>query len=377
MTKIHNNSHGTKEDSVPYSSNAIRLSGSEWIVVTILCLALFFLAPVVWGYIEKFDPEPDYRLPYTSGSDYWLYHRYCRRTCFEYDKILVGDSVIWGHYVSKDDTLSYDLNKITGRNQFANLGVDGIHPAALLGLLRYYGRNISEKKVIVHLNPLWMSSQKHDLQTDKEFRFNHPKLVPQFTPKIPCYKDSFSKRLFIAIKRYITFFSWTSHLKMAYFENTDLPTWTMTHPYKNPMAIILSGLPDSEDTQLQENVSWTEKGIAQQDFEWVELETSLQWHFFRQTVKLLRTRANTVFVLVGPFNEHMLKTDSFNVYQDMKNKIETWLQQNNVAYYIPPPLPCEFYRDASHPIAGGYALLAKQLSENPSFKSSILDGSTK
>ena len=372
MTDIHKHSNVNKEYKIPYGSNTIRLSGTEWILVAILCSVLFFLAPVFWGYAEKFEPDPDYRLPYELGSDYWLYNRYCRRACSGYETLVVGDSVIWGHYVSKDNTLSNLLNKNTGRNQFVNLGVDGIHPVALGGLLRYFGRDISGKKVIVHLNPLWMSSKKHDLQTDKEFRFNHPKLVPQFTPKIPCYKDSFSKRFSIAIKRYIPFSNWTSHLKMVYFENMDLPTWTMEYPYRNPLTTILSGLPTSDNVDLQENISWTEKGISKQDFEWVELETSLQWSLFRQTVKLLSARANTVFVLVGPFNEHMLKTESYNVYQEMKRDIETWLRQNNVAYFIPPPLPSEFYRDASHPIAEGYAMLAKQLSENQSFRSSMI-----
>jgi hypothetical protein len=279
--------------------------------------------------------------------------------------------------VSKENTLSHHLNKNTGQNHFANLGVDGFHPAALLGLLRYYGRDLSDKNVIIQLNPLWMSSNKHDLQIEKEFRFNHPKLVPQFSPQIPCYKESFSKRLFIATERHISFLNWTSHLKMVYFENMDLPTWTMEYPYKCPLRAVLSGLPASGDENLQENVSWMEKGISKQDFDWVELDTSLQWRFFRQTVELLRSRGNTVFVLVGPFNEHMLKTKSYDVYQEMKSKIETWLRQNNVAYYIPSPLPSELYRDASHPIAEGYALLAKQLVENPSFKSSILHAKTK
>ena len=371
MTDIHNNSNAAKEYVVPYSSNAIRLSGSEWIFVAILCPALFYLAPLLWGYVEEFEPGPDYRLPYELSSDYWLYNRNCRRACSEYESLVVGDSVIWGHYVSKDNTLSQHLNKNAGQNQFANLGVDGFHPAALLGLLRYYGRDISDKNVIVQLNPLWMSSKKHDLQTEKEFRFNHPRLVPQFTPKIPCYKDPFSKRFSIAVARYIPFLSWTSHLKTVYFENMDLPTWTMEYPHKCPFKAVLSGLPVSEDENLQENASWMEKGISKQDFEWVELGTSFQWRFFRQTIELLQARGNTVFVLVGPFNEHMLKTKSYDVYQGMKSKIETWLRQNNVAYYIPPPLPSEFYRDASHPIAEGYALLAKQLSENQSFRSKI------
>jgi len=369
---IHKHSNVKKEYQVPFGSNTIRLSGFEWILVAILCSALFFLAPVLWGSVEKFETGSDYRLPYDLGYDYWLYNRYCRRACSEYETLVVGDSVIWGHYVSKDNTLSSDLNENIGQDQFANLGVDGFHPAALLGLLKYYGRDISNKNVIVHLNPLWMSSQKHDLQTEKEFRFNHPKLVSQFTPNIPCYKASFSRKVSIVIERYIPFLSWTSHLKMAYFENMDLSMWTTEHPYKNPLTAILSRFLASEDENLQENVSWAEKGIAKQDFDCVELETSIQWRFFRQTVELLRARDNQVFVLVGPFNEHMLKTDSFNIYQEMKREIETWLWQNNVAYYIPPPLPSEFYRDASHPIAEGYAMLAKQLSENQSFRSSMI-----
>ncbi len=372
MTNNHKNSNEKREYHVPYGSNAIRLSGPEWIAIAILCPALFFLAPVLWGYVEAFEPGPDYRLPYELGSDYWLYHRHCRKVCSKVESLVVGDSVIWGHYVSKDNTLASHLNKNIGRNEFANLGVDGFHPAALLGLLKYYGRDITGKNVIVQLNPLWMSSQKHDLQTEKEYRFNHPKLVPQFNPKIPCYKDSFSKRLFIAIKRHISFLSWTSHLRMTYYDNLDMPTWTLEHPYQCPFQAVMAGLPTADNLDLVENISWIEKGITPEDFAWVKLETSLQWSLFQQTVNLLRARDNNVFVLVGPFNEHMLKAKSYETYLGMKTEIESWLRQNNVAYYIPPPLPSEFYRDASHPIAEGYALLAKQLSENQSFRSRVI-----
>jgi hypothetical protein len=77
--------------------------------------------------------------------------------------------------------------------------------------------------------------------------------------------------------------------------------------------------------------------------------------------------------VVGPFNEHMLKPDSYEIYQDMKSEFETWLRQNNVAYCIPSVPPSELYRDASHPLGRGYAMLAKQLFENESFKSTILN----
>ncbi len=361
-----------KELNVPYGSNSIRLSGREWIFAGILCSALFLIGPRLWTRVEKFQPEPDYRLPYQLSSDYWLYSRYCRWACSRYDTLIVGDSVVWGHYVSEQDTLSHYLNQNAGRKQFANMGVDGTHPAALAGLLKYYGRDISGKNVILHLNPLWMSSPKHDLQIDKEFHFNHPKLVPQFVPSIPCYKDPYSKRISVAAERQTPFLSWTSHLKILYFENTDLPAWTLEHPCENPLRAVTAEPPASRDDSLIEHTSWKERGMAQQDFQWVELETSLQWRFFRQAIELLRARKNTVFVLVGPFNEHMFKEESHTAYQKMKDEIETWLRQNDVAYFMPPALPSELYHDASHPSKQGYAMLAEQLFENLSFRSTIL-----
>lgn len=373
--------NGTKRDKImkeaneagpPFSSNNIRLSGREWIVAAIVCSVLLCLGPALWGRLEKFDPGTDYRLPYTLGNDYWLYGRYCRWACSKYETLVIGDSVIWGHYVSQDNTLSHYLNQNAGRDRFANLGVDGFHPAALGGLLKYYGRDISGKNVVIQFNPLWMTSAKHDLQTEKEYHFNHPKLVPQFFPKIPCYKDSFSKRISASVERYVPFFGWTSHLRIVYYENMDLPNWTLENPYGNPLGAVTLELPVPND-DLQEHISWTEKGIPQEDFQWVEPAQSLQWRFFRQTIEMLRERDNAVFVVVGPFNEHMLKPDSHKIYQKMKGEIETWLRQNNVAYCIPPVLPSEFYRDASHPLGPGYAMLAKQLFENQSFKSTILN----
>ncbi len=251
--------------------------------------------------------------------------------------------------------------------------MDGIHPAALTGLLKYYGRDIKDANVILHFNPLWMSSRKHDLQIDKEFHFNHPKLVPQFTPDIPCYKDSYSRRLSAVVERYVTFLSWTSHLKIAYFESMDLSAWTLEHPYENPLKAITLQLPVLNDEQ-SERISWKEKTIAKQDFQWVELGTSLQWNFFQRSIEILKARGNTVFVLVGPFNEHMLKGKSIDTYRRMKiPDLQILCQyicimgfEHHVAVNLSQKA------DASHPLSEGYAMLAKQLFENESFRSSIL-----
>ena len=201
-----------------FSSNCVRLSGYELIFICILIAVVFFLGPRFWERIEKFEPAPDFRLPYKLSNDYWLFSRYSRWAISQNDTLVIGDSVIWGHYVSQNNTLSQYLNKMTGREQFANLGVDGIHPVALSGLLKYYSRDISDKKIVLHFNPLWMSSSKQDLQSTKEFVFNHPKLAPQFFPKIPCYKESNSRKFSAVLERYVPVLSWTNHLKISYFD---------------------------------------------------------------------------------------------------------------------------------------------------------------
>jgi hypothetical protein len=170
------------------------------------------------------------------------------------------------------------------------------------------------------------------------------------------------------------FFNWTSHLKIAYFENVDLPAWTVEHPYENPLGVVAAGLPAPANDDIEKAGSWKERGMGLQDFQWADPETSLQWKLFRQAVTLLKERNNTVFVLVGPFNEHMFKEDGIAAYREMKETIETWLRQNDVAYFLPKALPSELYHDASHPSAQGYALLARQLFADESFQSVFLSG---
>ena len=359
-------------EDVPFSSNCMRLSPSEWLIVAIIFSAVFYLAPTLWEHVEKFEPASDYRLPYDLSKDYWLYERYCRSACSQYDTLVVGDSVVWGHFVPADNTLSHHLNNLAGRPRFANLGADGTHPAALEGLLRYYATDISNKNVILHLNPLWMTSPRHDLQIEKEYRFNHPKLVPQFTPTIPCYKASFPTRISTAINRNIPFFNFSSHLNITDFNSMDVPAWTIEHPYGNPLSSVTLRLPTFDKFERPNGAARPGRGPGQTTLQWVELETSLQWLFFRRSVTLLRKRNNRVFVLVGPFNEHKLDADSIDTYRNMQAEIEAWLRRNNVPYYMPDVLPSHLYVDASHPLGAGYAALAKQLFENDSFTSYVL-----
>lgn len=354
---------------VPFGSNAVRLSPREWVVAAVIIALALVLLPFTWTTLEPLDAGPDYRVPYSLGSDYWLYRRYVRRLCTQDRTLVVGDSVVWGHYVASDQTLSHYLADTGHQPRFANAGVDGSHPAALAGLIDHYGGAISGRSVLAHCNLLWLSSQKHDLQTRKEFSFNHPQLVPQFSPRIACYNETFATRLGIVVGRALPFFGWADHLRIAYFGSTDLNTWATEHPYGNPLRQITLELPTANETPTPKPVArpWTDKGIRRFAASWVALDTSFQWWSFRRTVRILRQRGNRVFVVLGPFNEHMLKPDSLAAYQKLKGQVAAWLQGQGIPHFVPDPLPSELYADASHPLAEGYKLLAQQLYEHQAF----------
>jgi hypothetical protein len=367
-------------------SHAVRLSGRQWFVVILVVLTGMGLAPGLWRQAERFDPGVDYRIPYDLSNDYWLYDRYAERVTRDDRIAVVGDSVIWGHYVSPNQTLTHHLNELAGNDRFANLGLDGTHPAAVAGLLKHYAKALSGRSVVLHFNPLWITSEKHDLQTTKEFRFNHPKLVPQFAAEIPCYRASFSTRLWAVIERGVPFYGWTCHLRAAYFDNSPPQIWTLEHPYANPLPV-----PDTFTSRISNPQSPVpnpppEQAIAdygpganlqsaipnpqspmttrRQSVAWVALDNSLQWRFFRRSIGLLRERRADVFVIVGPFNEHALTDEARAALARIKIDIGRWLTANEVPHAIPSPLPAEHYVDTSHPTAEGYALLAQRLADD-------------
>ena len=73
--KSRSENQESRTEGVPFSSNYVRLPGREWVIVGIIFAAIFCLAPALWERFEKFEPGPDYRLPYELSSDYWLYNR--------------------------------------------------------------------------------------------------------------------------------------------------------------------------------------------------------------------------------------------------------------------------------------------------------------
>jgi hypothetical protein len=354
-------------------SNGIRLSGRQWLGMALFAILLVVFAPRVWVQLEDFTPPADYRIPHELSNDYWLYERYAALAAERYDTLLIGDSVIWGEYVKRQQTLAYYLNREAGKERCANLGLDGAHPLALCGLIRHYAGGVGNRNVLLECNPLWLSSPTADLQDDKKVnQFNHPRLVPQFSPHIPSYKEEISPRLGVLLEQRVTFRKWTNHLQEAYYQQNDLPSWTLEHPYASPLEPLTRGLPPSGNELRHLQQPWYQSGITKQDYPWVDLETSLQWHAFQEVIELLRARGNRVFVVVGPFNEHMLTAASRERYDKVKRTIAAWLDEKQIPYKMPAPLASEQYADASHPLPQGYATLARQLCDELFFRSADL-----
>ena len=170
-----------------FGVNEVRLDGRQWLIVLAIFLGFLLLAPALWKHVETFHPDENYRLPYALSKDYWLYQR--RLELLDPKEIpILGDSVVWGEYVRADGGLARYLDRDSATNRFANCGVNGLFPLALEGLIENFAGSLRNRRVIVQCNPLWLTSPKADLSTDKEEAFNHSRLVPQFTVRIPCYR---------------------------------------------------------------------------------------------------------------------------------------------------------------------------------------------
>jgi hypothetical protein len=364
--------------------NEMRLNARQWVLTGAIVLVIISLTPWVWKKVERFDTGPDYRIPYSLSKDYWLYERRARQLA-PTNIVVLGDSVVWGEYVLPDGTLPHFLDAEAHQpGRFVNAGVNGMFPLALEGLVRHYGDAYSGRKILLQCNLLWLSSAKADLQTEKEEQFNHSRLVPQFSPRIPCYRAELSERFGAIAERNLGMIAWSSHLQNVYFEQKNILAWTLAddggdpprHPnvYKNPLSQIKLEIPTAAAADPERGPHsprhrpWSTTGKGTTRFEWVTLESSLQWAAFQRLVELLGARGNEVFVVVGPFNEHFLEDENRIAYQRLRDGVAAWLEKRQVPHVVPAPLPSQLYADASHPLTEGYRLLAKQLAVNTVFQ---------
>ncbi len=352
-------------------SNSIRLTARQWLAAALLVVPFALLASPLWQFLEDFPLEPDYRVPREFKQDYWLYQRFSHLAATDYDSFVVGDSVVWGFFSKRPETLPHYLNKQAGGERFANFGMIGAHPLALEGLVRHYAGGITDKKVLLQCNLLWLKSPKEDLQVRDPDRTAevvfHAGLIPQFVPNVPAYNQDMSRRLSILVEQRLSISQLANHWQQAYYGRQSIPAWTTQHPYDNPVSPLLQGLPPSDNSLERLQIPWFKDSRSKEDAPWLDMETSLQWPAFQRVVKLLQGRNNRVFVVVGPFNEHMLTPVSKQRCQTVKGIIGEWLKANDIPHMIAEVLPSEEYADLSHPLPGGYERLAERLRANAEF----------
>ncbi|MDB5292975.1 MAG: hypothetical protein JWL69_4216, partial [Phycisphaerales bacterium] len=193
-----------------------------------------------------------------------------------------------------------------------------------------------------------------------------------------------NERLSAVLDRHVGFFAWANHLQNAYYDQRTIPQWTLEqddsnppkcpNAWRNPLAPLTSGIPGEPADDPQRGPTsprhkpWNASGAEPTDFDWVDLDASLQWKAFERVTDLLRARGNDVLIVIGPFNEHMIATDQQPQYRALRDAAAGRLAQKQMSVIVPDVLPSDLYADASHPLTEGYARLAKEIAAQKMFQ---------
>ncbi len=342
--------------------NKLRYMIYTTIAAIILCAVIPALVPLTGDQVLS----PEYRLPYYLGEDYFLYKKYVEAASAYKTIPVIGDSVIWGHYTSDSDTITAQMNRMPRGEEFCNMGIDGIHPAVMYGLVENYCGRLNGKKIIVGINLLWMSSPRHDLTGAKNSEINHRMLLPQFTTIIPAYAPSFEERLSHVIKRNRPFLLWLDHLKLTKFREKSLYRWSMDNPSESMLSFFH---PEKRTYEIPAPMDTVK--LAAQKADWVIPEKSLQWSYTLKTLKLLKDRGNSVLAIITPFNIHMLTDESAKQHSEIVNEMRDILLQEGITVVVPEIPQRGEFADSSHPTAEGYKTIAKNLLKNRDFNAFI------
>jgi lysophospholipase L1-like esterase len=393
--------HPEKEANFDFGSIPIKLDMKDWIIVLMITLSGALLLPWAFERSEKFTPVADYRVHFEQSNDYWALSRWAKTAAEKNNVLFLGDSAIWGLCADNTHTLTAELNRNAGKEHFENLGVSALHATALHGLVRYYDTSIRDRQVVLQFAPLWSINKEQDLQDKENMNFSHPKLAPQFGDapiacntlksdvkpderavfahvlgiRIPIngsFQLGIEDRLGVTMQRLLPQLMLSDHLISRYLENKPLAEWSLNNPYASPLSQVktigleIPGGPTPH--QGDAPTSWTEKKKSRQDYPWVMPSESYQFEHFKKTLALLKERGNQVFVLVGPFNPHILEDGSRARYGMFLKEVDEWLKAGGVPHALALELSSELYSDTSHPLPRGYKLMADDLWANPAFK---------
>ncbi len=303
------------------------------------------------------------RIPASHSEDYWLAERMMLDARRQRQRVWLGDSVVWGAYAAPEDAWPAQTQiRESEDGPVLNLGLNGLHPIALQGMLNSAWRGLRGMQVTVHCNPLWMSSERRDCSSGSPDLQNHALLAPALWDLLPGDDRDISARMQTAVDRSSSLLLFGRHLRMSLFDNQSLARWTTEHPYRIPVAAPSSMLPKRES--LYQAVPWEERpGMRLLDSPWVELRRSRQWAAFDSVLNTLHERGNHIRVVVGPLNTHMMTEGCRQRYLALVDQISRRLEQRGESFFVLEPVASDEYADASHPLAAGYRRLAEQLQQ--------------
>lgn len=335
----------------------------NYIIIPLLALILSSaVIPFIIPLTSTASFTENYRIPYSMGDDYYLYKIYSEYTASGKSIPFIGDSVIWGHYTDSESTLPAELNRLNKNIKFSNMGLDGIHPAAMNGLISNYGGRFKNRKIIAGINLLWMSSPRHDLTGPVNIEINHSRLLSQFSPEIPSYKPPFEEKLTALVSRSIPVFSWIEHIRLTRLADKNFYRWTMENPEKSAMEYF-----SRKEDDFKAPVGINPDRMQEQNIEWITPDKSLQWRFMIDTLALLKNNGNNVAAVITPFNTYMMTENSRKRYFSILSEMEWQLREKGIVPVVPLILPKKYFADSSHPTAGGYRIIAEDIMKNREF----------
>lgn len=352
-------------------SNGMILTTREWLAVaaaTVLAACAVYFG---WGHWERFKPGPDHRETCWAElqSDYWAYMRWSRYARDHHDILLLGDSVVWGQEVRNDETISHYMNTYLGDEPVANLGNDGLFMAGIDGFIHYYGDFMGDANVIVQCNPLWMDTPQRDLHGEKKAQYHHPRLIPQFDPRINYYHD-LNTRMGYQVEHYIRLFPLVRHLMATYFDNKSISRWLIDNPYRNPFAAITFQSAPVMTEKQGKGIDWESKGMKASDEPFVGIHDSIQFSLFLDALDRLTAKHSRVFIMIGPYNQYQLDPSSrerlFALIADMKEEFD----RRGYPYYdtFSAGLPSGVFADECHLLKEGHDILARGFVNDPRFR---------
>jgi|GEM_PF-1776895 hypothetical protein len=363
-------------------THSVMLSAREWIVAFVLVAVIS--VPVYFGWFEweRFSPGKDFRVTCWAEreSDYWAFARWSRYARDKYDILLIGDSVIWGQETPNTETISHFLNKklnekLSGKfggEPVANIGIDGLHMAGIRGMVKYYGRSLKGKNIILQLNPLWLSSEVRDLRGEGRISYHHPRLLPQLSRRIN-YNVPLGVRIGYLFDHYLRLPILIRHLMVNYYDNKSVAGWMLDNPYKNPFAAItFESTPVMADGQGR-GIDWMAKEMKVIDTEFILPEESVQYGLYFDALERLKKMDANVFVHIGPFNTYAYTPESVETLKTALTAIKKQLDTAGVPWFdsTVDNLPSETFGDTCHLLTEGHEMLAENLIASDSFKAWI------